>query len=91
MSVSAATNVSGKKIKVKLKATKSYTGYEISYASKKDFSNQKSAKVKNASVTISGLKKGKIYYIRVRGYKVDVYGNYYYPPYSKTKKVTVTK
>lgn len=91
VSVSSATNVSGKKIKVKLKATKSYTGYEISYASKKDFSNQKSAKVKNASVTISGLKKGKIYYIRVRGYKVDVYGNYYYTPYSKTKKVTVTK
>ena len=25
------------------------------------------------------------------GYKVDVYGNYYYTPYSKTKKVTVTK
>lgn len=91
VSIAAAANISGKKIKVKYKASKSYTGYEISYASKKDFSNQKSAKVTGKSVTISGLKKGKTYYIRVRGYKKDVYGNYYYTPYSKMKKVTVTK
>lgn len=91
VSVSSATNVTGKKIKVKYKSAKSYTGYEISYASKRDFSNQKAAKVKSTTVTIKGLKKGKTYYIRVRGYKTDAYGNYYYTPYSKTKKVTVTK
>ena len=90
-SVSSATNVSGKKIKVKLKASKSFTGYEVSYASKKDFSNQKSVKIKSKAATISGLKTGKTYYIRVRGYKLDAYGNYYYTPYSKMKKVTVTK
>ena len=91
VSVAAATNVSGKKIKVTFKTSKSYSGYEISYASKKDFSNQKSAKVKSKTVQISGLKKGRTYYIRVRGYKKDAYGNYYYTPYSKMKKVTVTK
>ena len=48
-------------------------------------------KVKSKAVTISGLKKEKTYYIRVRGYKTDDYGKYYYTPYSKTKKVTVTK
>lgn len=90
-SVSSATNVSGKKIKVTLKASKSYTGYEISYASKKDFSNQKTKLIKSKSATISGLKKGTTYYIRVRGYKLDAYGNYYYTPYSKVVKVTVTK
>ena len=90
-SISSAVNTSGRKIKVKFKSAKSYTGYEISYASKRDFSNQKSLKVKNKAVTISGLKKGKTYYIRVRGYKRDAYGNYYYTSYSKTKKVTVTK
>lgn len=89
--VSSAANMSGKKIKVKLKATKRYTGYVVSYSSKKDFSDQKSAKVKSTSATISGLKKGKTYYIRVRGYKTDVYGNDYYTPYSKAKKVTITK
>ena len=91
VSAAAATNVSGKKIKVTFKTSKSYSGYEISYASKKDFSNQKSAKVKSKTVQISGLKKGRTYYIRVRGYKKDAYGNYYYTPYSKMKKVTVTK
>lgn len=91
VSISSAANVTGKKIKLKYKSAKSYTGYEISYASKKDFSNQKTSKVKSKAVTISGLKKGKTYYIRVRGYKTDAYGNYYYTPYSKTKKVTVTK
>lgn len=91
VSVGSAVNVSGKKIKVTCKASKSYTGFEISYASKKDFSNQKSAKVKSKSATIKGLKKGKTYYVRVRGYKTDAYGNYYYTPYSKMKKVTVTK
>ena len=76
---------------MKLKASKSFTGYEVSYASKKDFSNQKSVKIKSKAATISGLKTGKTYYIRVRGYKLDAYGNYYYTPYSKMKKATVTK
>lgn len=91
VSVSSAVNVTGKKIRVKFKAAKSFAGYEISYASKKDFSNQKSAKVKGKSAVISGLKKGKTYYIRVRGFKTDVHGNNYYTPYSKMRKVTITK
>ena len=91
VSVSSAVNVTGKKIRVKFKAAKNFAGYEISYASKKDFSNQKSAKVKGKSAVISGLKKGKTYYIRVRGFKTDVHGNNYYTPYSKMRKVTITK
>ncbi len=91
VTISLAENVSGKKIKVQYKTNKSFEGYEVSYASKKDFRNQKSAKVAGTAVTISGLKKGTTYYIRVRGYKKDVYGNYFYTPYSKTKKVKVTK
>lgn len=91
VSISSAVNDSGKKIRVQYKSKKSFEGYEVSYASKKDFRNQKSAKVKGTAVTISGLKKGTTYYIRVRGYKKDAYGNYYYTPYSKAKKVKVTK
>lgn len=96
VSVASAVNVSGRKIRVKCKTSNSYVGYEVSWASKKDFSNQKSCRfncsdLKGRSVVISGLKKGKTYYIRVRGYKKDIYGNYYYTPYSKMKKVTVTK
>jgi hypothetical protein len=91
VSVSSAVNTSGKKIKVKLKTSKTYTGFEISYASKKDFRNQKTAKITGKSATISGLKKGTTYYIRVRGYRTDAYGNYYYTAYSKTKAVKIKK
>lgn len=89
--ISSASNTAGKKIRVQYKSGKTYTGYEVSYASKKDFSNEKTAKVKSKAVVIKGLKKGKTYYIRVRGYKTDAYGNLYYTAYSKTKKVTVKK
>lgn len=89
--ISSAENVSGKKIKIKLKPSANYTGYEVSYASKADFSNQKSVRIKSRAAVISGLKKGKTYYIRVRGYKKDAYGSYYYTPYAKVKKLTVTK
>lgn len=91
VSVSALSNLSGRKLKVTAKASKNYTGYEFGYASKKDFSDQKTARGKGKAATISGLKKGKTYYVRVRGYKVDAYGNYYYTPYSKVKKITVKK
>ena len=91
VTISSALNAAGKKIKVQYKSKKSFTGYEVSYASKRDFRNQKSAKVKGNAVTISGLKKGTTYYVRVRGYKKDAYGNCYYTPYSKTKAVKITK
>lgn len=89
-SITKAKNVKGKKIKVQYQCSEPCDGYEISYASKKDFSNQKSAKVKSNTVTIKKLKK-KTYYVRVRAYRKDVNGNLYYTPYSKTKKVVVTK
>ena len=88
---SSAKNVSGKKIVVSYKSSKACTGYEFSFASKKDFSDQKTKLVKKKTIQISGLKKGKTYYVRVRGYRIDVYGNHYYTPYSKTKKITVKK
>ena len=68
-----------------------YDGYEISYASKRDFSNQKSAKIGTAAARIKKLVIGKTYYVRVRGYRTDAYGNYYYTPYSKVKKMKVTR
>ena len=95
VSIASAVNISGKKIRVKFQTSRNYRGYEISWATKKDFSNQKSvgfdrSEVKSKLVELSRLKTGN-YYIRVRGYRKDVYGNYYYTPYSKAKKVTVKK
>lgn len=91
VSVRAAANLEGKQIRVLLRTTGTFDGYEISYASKRDFSNQKSAKITATAARIKKLKLGKTYYVRVRGYQKDAYGNYYYTPYSKAKKIKVTK
>ena len=43
------------------------------------------------SYTISKLKKGKIYYVRIRAYKMDSTGKKVYGKYSSMKKVKVSK
>ena len=91
VSVRSVKNLQGKQLRVLLRADGSYNGYEISYASKRDFSNQKSAKIGTAAARIKKLVIGKTYYVRVRGYRTDAYGNYYYTPYSKVKKMKVTR
>ena len=71
-----ATSKNGKII-VKLPKTAGATGYQIKYSTRKDFSGAKIAGQKASSKqrTISGLKKGKTYYLRVT-------------PYAKVKGVT---
>lgn len=91
VSVRSVKNLQGKQLRVLLRADGSYDGYEISYASKRDFSNQKSAKIGTAAARIKKLVIGKTYYVRVRGYRTDAYGKYYYTPYSKAKKIKVTR
>lgn len=91
VSIRSVNNLKGKQLRVLFQANGSYSGYEISYASKSDFSNQKSAKIGTTAARIKKLVIGKTYYVRVRGYRTDAYGNYYYTPYSKAKKMKVTK
>ena len=50
------------------------SGYQLEYATKKDFSNSKTIKVKgtaNTIKTISNLQEGTTYYIRVRTYRTS--------------------
>ena len=89
--VRSVRNLTGKQLRVSFQASGSYDGYEISYASKRDFSNQKSAKLGTLAARIKKLAIGKTYYVRVRGYRTDAYGNYYYTPYSKAKRVQVVR
>lgn len=91
VSVRSVKNLQGKQLRVLFRADGNYDGYEISYASKRDFSNQKSAKIGTAAARIKKLVIGKTYYVRVRGYRTDAYGNYYYTPYSKVKKMKVAR
>ena len=71
---------------------KNVDGYVVEYSTK---ANLKSAKKKNvkastASLTVKNLKKGKKYYVRVRGYKV-IDGQKVYTQYSAKKAVKIKK
>ena len=71
---------------------KNVDGYVVEYSTK---ANMKSAKKKNVkastiSLTVKNLKKGKKYYVRVRGYKV-IDGQKVYTQYSAKKAVKIKK
>ena len=66
------------------------TGYQIQYSTVKSFKNAKKITIsdyKKTSKTISGLKSGKKYYVRIRTYKT-VKGTKYYSSWSSVKRVT---
>lgn len=68
-------NSKSKQILLKYKKVSGAKGYEISYSTDKKF--KKAVTKKNTaktSYTISKLKKGKIYYVRIRAYKMDSTG-----------------
>ena len=92
VSITSAKNSKGKKIVLKSKKVSGAKGYEISYSTDKKF--KKAVTKKNTtktSYTISKLKKGKTYYVRIRAYKVDSTGKKVYGKYSSVKKVKISK
>ena len=91
-SLTSAKNSKSKQILLKYKKVSGAIGYEISYSTDKKF--KKAVTKKNTaktSYTISKLKKGKIYYVRIRAYKMDSTGKKVYGKYSSVKKVKVSK
>lgn len=71
------------KVKLEKKSTQ-VTGYQIQYSTSKSFSSATTKTIssyKTTSKTLSGLKSGKTYYVRVRTYKT-VDGTKYYSPWS---------
>lgn len=91
--ISSVKNTASRKITVKWKKVSEAKGYEIQYSTSKSFSkNVKSVKVKGqskTSKTISGLKKGKKYYVRMRINKIKN-GTTVSSEWSKSKNVTVS-
>ena len=80
-----------KKIKVTVKkSSEQISGYEITLSTKKNFKNAKKITTKKNVITVSKLKAGKKYFVKVRAFKKvgnkKIYGNY-----STVKKVTVKK
>lgn len=91
VSVSKLQNKSGKKMYVSYKKVSGAAGYQIEYATSSKFSGKKTKTTTKTAYTISGLKKGKTYYVRVRAYKVDSTGKKIYGKYSAVKKVKIKK
>ena len=92
VSITSAKNSKSKQILLKYKKISGIKGYEISYSTDKKFKKAVTRKnTAKTSYTISKLKKGKTYYVRIRAYKVDSTGKKVYGKYSSVKKVKVSK
>lgn len=92
VTVSKATNVKGKKMKVTWKKVSSVQGYEICYGTNSTFTKNKktvTVKASTKSKTISKLKK-KTYYVRVRAF-TKVNGKKVYGTWSQKKKVQIKR
>ncbi|MCC8045804.1 MAG: fibronectin type III domain-containing protein, partial [Clostridiales bacterium] len=92
--LSSVKNSSSKKATVKWTKTTKVTGYQIQYSTSSTFaSGNKTKKISGASkvsTTLSGLTKGKTYYVRIQTYKT-VNGKTYYSAWSSKLKVTISK
>ncbi|MCI8917694.1 MAG: leucine-rich repeat protein [Eubacterium sp.] len=68
-------------------------GYEIDYSLNKNFAAAKTKKAGTAAgtKTITGLKAGKKYYVRVRAYALDSMKNKIYGDYSEVKSIKIKK
>ena len=89
----SVVNVSGGKAAVTWKKVSASNGYEIQYSEKADFSSYKSIKLGGTGTvtgTVSGLTKGKGYYVRVRAYKT-ISGRTDYGVFSGQLYVKITK
>lgn len=87
-SVKKVTQASSSKVAVTYKKI-SGAKYQIAYSTSKKFTTSKTKykASKSTSVKLTGLKKGKTYYIRVRAYKSDSAGKKVYGKYSSIKKI----
>ena len=91
--LSSVKNSASKSMKVAWKKNAAVTGYQVQYATAKNFKGAKAVTVKKAkttSVTIKKLAKGKKYYVHVRTYQ-KVSGKTYYSAWSASKNVTIKK
>lgn len=91
-SIKTIKAIGSKKVKITWKRNTTATGYQIQIATNKQFTKGKKSftikKNSTISKTITKLKKGKKYYVRIRAYKT-VSGKKYYGNYSAVKTVKV--
>lgn len=92
VNIKSLSAIGNKKLKLTWKRNKTASGYQIQLALNKSFTkgikNVNISKNSTTSKTISKLKKGKWYYVRIRAYK-KVGGKKYYGKYGGIKKIRV--
>lgn len=76
---------------VRVKKIIGASGYQILYAANSKFTGAKTMTTSKASLTISGLKKNKTYYVKTRAYKKDSKGKKVYGLYSAVRKIKIKK
>ena len=92
-SISSLTNSAKSTMLAKWSKNSKANGYQIQYSTSSSFSSPKSVTItSNATVSkkITGLTKGKTYYVRMRSYKT-VGSTKYYSAWSASKSVKITK
>ena len=85
------TNIATRKLKVSYTAISGVKGYQIQYGTNSKFTGSKTKYVTSRSYALTSLIKGKRYYVRVRGYKLDSAGNKVYGSWSSAKNIKVSR
>ena len=78
------------KLTVRWKKAVGASGYQIQYAASRSMRGSRTVSTSALTRTLSGLKKGSTYYVRIRAYK-KVSGKTYYGAWSSVKNAKVRK
>ena len=78
------------KLTVRWKKSGGASGYQIQYAASRSMRGARTVSTSALTRTLSGLKKGSTYYVRIRAYK-KVSGKTYYSTWSSVKNAKVRK
>ena len=92
-SISKLTNPSGKAMKITWDKAPSASGYHIQYAANSSMTGKKDITINNKdtlSKTVTGLTKGKTYYVRIQTFR-KVSGKTYWSSWSKAKQIKISK
>ena len=89
--IKSITSPASGQLKITYAKKSNVSAYQITYSTDKSFKTNVKSKSSTKTVKkVSGLKKGKTYYVKVRTYKT-VNGVKYYSGYSKVKKIKIKK
>lgn len=88
-SITSLTSSTKKQITAVWKAVSGADGYEITYSAKKDFSSKKIVRKSATKATLSTSYSGKVYYVKVKAYKLDSTGQRVYGKDSVVKSIKV--